>query len=273
MRGIFQNGSRFFTALCALLLAAEAAHAQSPGLQALSERKQERDAERWSMSNYLAGKAELKRQDILYRFYQGGTEKSRPRVEPHLYGLGLTGRSSGDSSSGEFVGVGYGGSLYFNNFLSTLLRSPTPNVVLGLFGERREEQSDTPSKLHLLWGGSLRLFAMNHQDSGLFLNYRVLRRDVAGKSWREEAWEAAAKFYISPQMSIEGGYIFGSSLWPARPSERGEHSGYWGGGSLEVLMFRLSARFEKDRFDLFRRENGVSSTDELRRVLMLGIVI
>lgn len=237
-------------------------------------RQNERNSERWSLSTYFTERAKLKQSDLLIRFYSDGSGKNRPRIEPFAYGLWYNGLLS-DGSTWE--GIGYGGSLYFNNFISGIFKIPTPNIVPGVFGEHREEMSRNISRIDS-YGPSLRLFGRNQQDSALFINLKNTQRDLQGQYYEEWNWETAAVIYIAQNIRLEGSWLFSNDDWPAFSSSYAKQSGFKLGGGIEIGFFRVSGFFEKNSFIIKNpnytlNPNALKSFDEIRRVIQVGISI
>lgn len=212
---------------------------------------------------------------MLIRFYSDGKgDKNRPRLEPFVYGLWYNGLESDGTS---FEGVGYGASLYFNNFISGIFKIPTPNIVPGVFGEHREEVDRGVSRIDS-FGPSLRFFGRNQQDSALFLNLKNTQRDLRGQYFEEWNWEAAAVFYIAQSLRVEGSWLFSNDDWQAFPSSYAKQSGFKIGGGIEIGVLRISGFFEKTYFTIKDQNNttnpsGVTTFDEIRRVVQVGISI
>ncbi len=233
-------------------------------------RQNERDNERWSMSTYFTEKNKLKYADFLLRFYSDGKGKNAPRIEPFAYGLWYNGLTS-DGSLWE--GVGYGGSLYFNNFISGLFKIPTPNIVPGVFGEHREEMARGISRFDT-YGPSLRFFGRNQQDTALFLNLKKTERDLLGKYYEEWNWEAGAVIYLAQNLRTEGSWLFSNEDWQAFPSSYAQQSGFRFGGGIEVGFLRVSGYFEKISYTIKNpAPNSLRSFDEIRRIIQVGISI
>lgn len=237
-------------------------------------RQNERNSERWSLSTYFTERAKLKQSDLLIRFYSDGSGKNRPRIEPFAYGLWYNSLLS-DGSTWE--GIGYGGSLYFNNFISGIFKIPTPNIVPGVFGEHREEMSRNISRIDS-YGPSLRFFGRNQQDSALFINLKNTQRDLQGQYYEEWNWETAAVIYIAQNIRLEGSWLFSNDDWPAFSSNYAKQSGFKIGGGIEIGFFRVSGFFEKNSFNIKNpnytlNPNALKSFDEIRRVIQVGISI
>ncbi len=233
-------------------------------------RQNERDNERWSMSTYFTEKNKLKYSDFLLRFYSDGKGKNTPRLEPFVYGLWYNGLTS-DGSLWE--GVGYGGSIYFNNFVSGILKIPTPNIVPGVFGEHREEVARGVSRFDT-YGPTLRFFGRNQQDSALFLNLKKTERDLLGKYYEEWNWEAGAVVYLAQSIRAEGTWLFSNDDWQAFPSSYAQQSGFRFGGGIEVGFLRVSGYFEKISYTMKNpAPNTLRSFDEIRRIIQVGISI
>jgi hypothetical protein len=239
------------------------------------QRQNERDTERWSLSTYFTEKNKLKQADFLIRFYSDGkAPKNGPRIEPFIHGLWYNGLES-DGSTWE--GVGYGGSLYFNNFISGIFKIPTPNIVPGVFGEHREEVLRGVSRIDT-YGPSLRFFGRNQQDSALYINLKNTQRDLEGQYYEEWNWEAAAVLYIAQNLRVEGSWLFSNDDWIAFPSNYAKQSGFKVGGGIEIGIVRISGFFEKNSFTIINPNYSMNpmalkSFDEIRRIIQFGISI
>lgn len=253
-------------AICVLWLAVfapQALAAESSGSGGikgrLQHRQAEREDERWFFSDYLASKQKSQRLDLLYRLYTAPGQGKGPRVEPYFYGLGsagsertdttsVTGAESQTSSSSAAVRTaGYGGVIYFNNFVSGLTGFSTVNIVPGVSGERREESLDSGKRVALIWGPGVRLFAKNQQDSGLFLNYRNIRRQAFGMQSQAWLWEAGAKLYLMPALCLEGQAFFNESFLRGKPWSMAKIEGSAWGGYFEFQMIRIGLKSERMR--------------------------
>lgn len=239
------------------------------------QRQNDRNAERWSLSTYFTEKNKLKQSDFLIRFYSDGKEaKNGPRLEPFIYGLWYNGL---ESNGKTWEGVGYGGSIYFNNFVSGVFKIPTPNIVPGAFGEHREEVARGVSRIDT-FGPSLRFFGRNQQDSALFINLKNTQRDLQSHYYEEWNWEAAAVIYLAQNLRVEGSWLFSNDDWQAFPSSYAKQNGFKVGGGIEIGILRLSGFFEKNSFTIkhpncVENPMAVKSFDEIRRVIQLGISI
>jgi hypothetical protein len=274
-RGSFKKKLFFFAFFIVLLKINGSCFAQNSGSRSDFQRQNDRDTERWSLSTYFTEKNKLKQADLLIRFYSNGKgPKSGPRLEPFVYGLWYNGLES-DGSTWE--GVGYGGNLYFNNFISGIFKIPTPNIVPGVFGEHREEVARGVSRIDT-YGPSLRFFGRNQQDSALFINLKDTQRDLEGHFYEEWNWEAAAVLYIAQNLRIEGSWLFSNDDWPAFPSNYAKQSGFKLGGGIEIGIFRISGFFEKNSFTIINpnyttNPMALKSFDEIRRVVQVGFSI
>lgn len=246
----------------------------SAGYSSNNQRQGDRNSERWSLSTYFTEKNKLKQSDFLIRFYSDGKGKNGPRIEPFVYGLWYNGLES-DGSTWE--GFGYGGNLYFNNFISGIFKIPTPNIVLGAFGDHREEVARGVSRIDT-FGPSLRFFGRNQQDSAIFINLKDTQRTLQGQYYEEWNWEAATVLYIAQNLRIEGSWLFSNDDWPAFPSTYAKQSGFKIGGGIEIGILRISGFFEKNSFtminpNLTANPTILKSFDEIRRVVQVGISI
>lgn len=257
------------TAMVGLWLAPTAAWSQGKGAW---ERGRERTKASWTFNDWVADRNASRRLDLLYRFYTAAGEREAPRVEPFLYAAGHTGTRDG---AGE-RGIGYGAALHFNHFVSGLTGLPTLNMVPGVFGERGETTS-LPAKSNIrlreTWGGSLRLFARNQQDTAITIAYRNLRRnDVFTKNFRAWSWEVQGRFLLLPALAAEGGLLVDEDLVRGKPSPVARRRYHTYGGSVEFAMFRLGARIEKESF-LERDVSTPGRMSEVRTVLVLGLTL
>ncbi len=270
------------------VFASQAALAQKGSGGALSGRQKERDDQKWSFSSYLGNKGKLKEQDLLYRFYTSSDKKNSARVEPLFFGLGGVGDFTEKNSletlpeemdsseenlpeNNKFTGIGYGGSVYFNNFISSLGKFTTPNFVLGMRGEQWEEKKATKSPVRLTWGPSIRFFARHQQDTAIFLNYLQHKRQVFQKEYDAWEWEAQGILYLGPGLGAEGSYVFSEKQFKGKPSELATRKAYSYGGFFELGMFRFGGRFSRDSF--VSKENPADSLTETRRILYLALSI
>lgn len=233
-------------------------------------RQKDRDSERWSMSTYFTEKNKLKYSDFLLRFYSDGKGKNYPRVEPFIYGMWYNG---GTSDGSQWEGIGYGGSLYFNNFISGLFKIPTPNIVPGVLGEHREEVARGVSRFDT-YGPSLRFFGRNQQDSALFLNLKKTERDLLGTYYEEWNWETGFVIYLAQNLRTEGYWIFSNDDWPAFGSSYAKQEGFRIGGGIEIGILRVSGFFEQLTYHINNPQpDTASSFNEIRRVIQIGISI
>ncbi|APJ03590.1 hypothetical protein [Silvanigrella aquatica] len=267
----FINKSIKYSILAILLIINKFTYAQS---SSNFQRQNDRNSERWSLTTYFTEKNKLKQSDLLIRFYSDGSGKNTPRLEPFIYGVWY---NANGSDGTVWEGMGYGGSLYFNNFISGILKIPTPNIVLGAFGEHREEASRNLNHIDT-FGGSLRFFGRNQQDSALFINFRNSQRPLQGQYYEEWNWEAAVIVYLAQRLRFEGSWLFSNNDWPAIPSNYAQQSGFKVGGGIEIGIFRFSGFFEKNSFIITNpnytaNPMALKSFDETRRVLQVGFSI
>lgn len=252
-----------------------AAFAQGGG-GGLGERQKDREATRWYFTDVMGAKRQSKNLDLLYRFYVSEREKPKPRLEPTFLGVGGTGwaRMTDPADSGgvtggnaapgaapesdgtkrSFTSVGFGGSVFFNNFIVGTLGIPMPNLTLGVDGFRREETHEGRRSDVVSYAPSLRLFGKHQQDSALFVNYRYLARDVFSERFKAWAWEGAARFYLFPQLCAEGSYLVPEERLKGASSDVATLGAHSYGGYMEFYMFRLGVRAEFTRFE--HRESG-----------------
>ena len=274
-KGLIKKKLFFFLLFIIFLQKNDPCYSQSSSGKSDFQRQKDRDTERWSLSTYFTEKNRLKQADYLIRFYSDGKgAKNGPRLEPFVYGLWYNGLASDGST---WDGVGYGGSLYFNNFISGIFKIPTPNIVPGVFGEHREEVARGVSRIDT-YGPSLRFFGRNQQDSALFINLKDTQRDLEGQFYEEWNWEAAAVLYIAQNLRVEGSWLFSNDDWPAFPSSYAKQSGFKIGGGIEIGIFRISGFFEKNSFTIINpnytaNPNALKSFDEIRRVVQVGFSI
>ncbi|BBH52965.1 hypothetical protein [Fluviispira sanaruensis] len=235
------------------------------------KRQNDRDSERWSLSTFFFERNKLKQSDLLIRFYTSGKDsKNSPRLEPYVYGNWYNGF---DTDGSTWEGSGGGGSIYFNNFISGIFKVTTPNLVLGVFGDHREELSRGVSKIDS-FGPSIRLFGRNQQDSALFLNLRNTQRRLEGQYFEEWNWEAGAVIYIAQALRIEGSWLFSNDDWRAFPSTYAAQQGYKVGGGIEIGILRISGFFENNSFTIKNpAANARQNFNESRRVVQVGLSI
>jgi hypothetical protein len=265
--------------LCVLVCALPPNLAAGQG--GLSERQTERRKEGWYFSDHLSAKSQSARQDVLYRFYQSQNKKTRPRVEPFVFGLGSTAVAKGAVESPNVSGLasparraftssGFGGEVFFNHFVSGLLGVPTLNIVPGLRGERVEEPANPDNKVAVGWGPTVRLFGANAQDTALFLSYRNTRRSVLGEAYNAWHWQGGGRVYVLPALAAEGEGIFNESFLQGKASALARRSGWWAGGFVEFSVVRVGYRFSKEHYHIHGEDNR--RIQEERRTLYLGLV-
>ncbi len=246
----------------------------------IGERQKVRRQEGLYFSDYLTAKNKNFHQDLLYRFYTSQNSKPTPRIEPYFYGLGFTGLEvtmSNDLAQNKIVnndavkGTGYGAAVYFNNFVAGVTGWAMPNFVLGVAGERREGVSNEKSDLHLSWAASVRFFAQNQQDTAFFTNYRNSRRNLFGQDFQEWAWEVSSKVYLFPSLALEGASLIAQDILPGKASQFATHSGFSLGGFLEIQMFRLGMRLERENFKETKSATSQNRiVNDERRMIYLG---
>jgi hypothetical protein len=245
------------------------------GQGGFAERQEQRRKESWYFSQHLGAKSESARQDVLYRFYRSQAHNPRPRLEPFVFGLGATvlardfatsgvvdGTSGGTLGASDtarregFRSAGYGGELYFNDFVSGILGIPTLNIVPGVRAERLEDDGSSANRVTTSWGPSLRLFGSNAQDTALFLSYRNTRRDALGERYQAWHWLGGGRIYLLPVLAGEGEAQFSETFWPGRPDARAKRASWWAGGYLEVSVVRAGFRYS---FEEYSRADGVDA--------------
>ena len=246
----------------------------------IGQRQKVRRQEGLYFSDYLTAKNKNFHQDLLYRFYTSQNSKPTPRIEPYFYGLGFTGTevtNSNDLAQNKIVnndavkGTGYGGAVYFNNFVAGVTGWAMPNFVLGVAGERREGVRNEKSDLHLSWVGSVRFFAQNQQDTAFFINYRNNRRNLFGQAFQEWSWEVSSKVYLFPGLALEGASLIAQDILPGKASQFASHTAFGVGGFIEIQMFRLGMRLERENFKETKSATSQNriANDE-RRMIYLG---
>ena len=241
------------------------------------QRQDERRKESWYFTDHLGAKAESSRQDVLYRFYQSQGKKPRPRVEPFIYGIGAAATSKATGTATEvtpgteraaLTSAGFGGELFFNNFVSGTLGIPTLNIVPGVRGERTEDTSNPSNGFTGSWGPAVRLFGANAQDTALFLSYRNTRRSLLGEKYAAWHWQGGARFYIFPMLAIEGEGIANEGFVRSKTSPLAVRKGWSAGGYLEFAALRAGFRYGVEDF---RFREGARSLREERRSVYVGI--
>ncbi|KAB8033736.1 hypothetical protein [Fluviispira multicolorata] len=235
------------------------------------KRQSDRNNERWSLSTFIFERNKLKESDLLIRFYTSGKDsKNTPRLEPFVNGIWYNGfETNGDT----WEGAGYGGSLYFNNFISGTFKIPTPNIVLGIIGEHREEVSHGISHFDT-YGPSLRFFGRNQQDSAIYLNLKNTQRQLENQYYEEWNWEAAAVIYLAQGLRVEGSWLFPNSDWMAFPSNYAAQKGFKIGGGIEIGILRISGFYENTNFEIKNpAANARQFFNETRRIIQIGLSI
>lgn len=274
--------------LCVSMLSAGPAFGQGAASGGIAERQAERRKEGWYFSDHLGLKSESARQDVLYRFYQSQGRKTRPRVEPFVYGLGSTAVAkasmentpqtttlSNETSAlavpprRAFTSAGFGGEVFFNHFVSGLLGVPTLNIVPGVRGERVEDASNPENAVTTAWGPTVRLFGANAQDTALFLSYRNTRRSVLGLSYAAWHWQGGGRIYLLPMLAAEGEGVFNESFLQGKASPVARRSGWWAGGYVEFSIVRAGYRFGKEEFRM--HGDDARALREERRILYVGL--
>ena len=236
------------------------------------ERQFERDSERWTLTtNFTSGKN--KNTGLLLRLFNDGkSSKSGPRLEPYLYGFWYKGLQN-DGTAWE--ATGYGGFLYFNNFISGIFSITTPNIVLGIIGESRDERKKSNGMI-TSYGPSLRLFGLNQQDTALYLNFKHTQRLLQGVAYQEWNWEAAAVIYLAHNLRVEGSWLFSNSDWRASPSNFAEQKGFKIGGGIEIGILRIDGFYERTMYTIkdptaLADASKAQPFDEARQVIKIGI--
>jgi len=236
------------------------------------ERQFERDSERWTLAtNFTSGKN--KNSDLLLRLFNDGkSSKSGPRLEPYLYGFWYKGLQN-DGTAWE--ATGYGGFLYFNNFISGIFSITTPNIVLGIIAESRDERKKN-NGIITSYGPSLRLFGLNQQDTALYLNFKQTQRLLQGVAYQEWNWEAAAVIYLAHNLRVEGSWLFSNSDWQASPSNFAEQKGFKIGGGIEIGILRIDGFYERTMYTIkdptaLADASKAQPFDEARQVIKIGI--
>lgn len=233
------------------LLPAAAARAEGGfGGGALERRKTEREKENWYFSDLMSYKSRSRDLDLLYRFYTRPEDGAAPRVEPAFHVSLSTGlaRPAPSPSSGNFGGLGYGGSLHFNHFLSAFTGLPTPNIVPGIFAERLEESGSQGPGLTTRWGPSLRFLARNQQDLAVYLQLRVEKGVVWARGFSASQAELSARMFLLPFLGLEGAFLVDENFLSVRKDPNASRTGYSFAPFIEAGVFRLRARFERERF-------------------------
>ena len=248
------------------------------GFGGLGARQKEREQKRWYFYDWLDVKQKSAEQDLRYRFYTSQGEKPTPKLEPTFYGLAETAvvvdsSELGSRSKSGLTGTGYGGSLYFNNLIAGTLGIPMPNATLGIEASRREEKSNSVGSaggtesnnqnVVVRYAPSLRLLGKHQQDTSAFINYRYLARNVFKQRFKEWALEGGGRIYLMPQLAAEGAVQINEEYVRAKPSAVARYQSYWYGGYLEIAMFRLGVRIEKDLF--FNRASASKLTEDRRQ--------
>lgn len=236
-----------------------------------AKRQNERDNERWSLSTFLFERNKLKSSDLWIRFFTNGNDsKNYPRLEPFAYGLWYNGF---DNNNPYWEGYGYGANVYFNNFISGLFKVSTPNIVLGVFGEVREE---VPRKVYPIssYGPSLRFFGRNQQDSAFFINLKNTQRKILGTAYEAWNYEVGLVLYLLQGLRAEAAWVFSNKELLAFPSSLADQSGFKIGGGIELGILRISGFFEKTTFTLSNPDITYGKNlNETRRIVQVGITL
>lgn len=257
----------------------------------IRKRQEERKKEKWYFSEHLDAKKESKRLDLLYRFFLGQREP-RARVELIAYGLGVAARQShtaADSSTEHMVtGLGYGGRLAFNNFAAALTGWRTPNIVPNVFGEALEtEANESSSSVRMQsFGGGLRFFGNNPEDTALYADYArrrfalvaekapsLLGRDAYDPG-TYESWvvDLSAQLYLFPSLGLTGGLVLPESVAAGHEtSPLYELTEYRGGAQLDIILIRLGYEYVQRTFEPKDAMTG-GRVKQVQHVVRLGFL-
>ena len=236
-------------------------------LAQFEERATERGDESWYFSDYMQSKQKSKALDYQYRFFLSQRENRKPRVEPAIYGLAFSANAKEAfvedgtpwQGAGTRQGYSYGGEVYFNNFVGALLQIPTLTIVPGIVG-RRSEVTHSSGRTkggeryriapETVWGPSVRLFGSNGQDSALFVDYILIKRNDLGIAMKEWRWQGRLRFYLSPVLALEAGGAPDHRAVRGVPDAHFWTKNFHLGGFLEWKAFRLGYVYERHFFEL-----------------------
>lgn len=236
----------------------------------LQEREKEREREKWYFTDHLSGKSRSSKLDLLYKFFLG-SRSPRPRVElaggvvGELTRINL-GVEAGSIGLGR-QGVGYGGRIAFNNFVSGLTGLRTLNIVPNFsarlvesrFGSAELGFSDTNSFVSDSdrIAGGFRLMGENLADSAFYVDYERRRARLLRSSdglnlnvTQFESWlvNVRAEIYLFPALAFTGSAVLDDKMVESHhvsPTHSLHEFSF--GGHLDLSMFRISYEYiERD---------------------------
>ncbi len=261
----------------------------------IRKREAERKQEKWYFSEHIANKRSSKRLDLLYRFFLG-QRAPRARVELDVYAAGEALRQSPDNDTVNVhsgTGVGYGGRIAFNNFVSAVTGLRTPNVVPTAFGSTLDIQAsgEHEGSTSVSYGGGLRFFGQNPEDTAVYVDYGRQRYQLlappAGVSsvtldtgtqptTRDyDAWvpRISAQLYLFPALALTGGGVINESFVPPHViSESFVLSEFQAGLQLDIVLIRLGYDYLERGFQPKNPQVGTTVVKQSVHRVRLGFL-
>jgi hypothetical protein len=218
----------------------------------VQRRADERQNQRWSLAQHLAGKSASSRQDLWYRFFLTQRDP-RPRLELVAGGIGqsVTDRLAarigpmadagarglaGDSTRLLRTGLGYHLRLSFNHFVSGTTGIPTLKLVPHIHAEVMESSYDRDRGDFMAdssWaassnevGAGFRFLGSNQGDTAVYVDYLRRRQRVPGATYDTltmenrlvstsfESWliRARGQLYLVSGLALTGSILVDESL-------------------------------------------------------------